>query len=316
MSLYILRRLLIAVPVIWGITLISYFIINLAPGDPVDLLISPFATPEEIQAKRVELGLHEPIPVRYVKWLNEVRKGNLGYSVQGTRTVADRISERIAPTILLTGSALLFSYLVAVPLGVISAVKRYSVIDIIVTVLGFAGVSIPSFFFGMSLIFLFALQYPILPTGGVATIGQEFSVWDRAWHLILPAMVLGLNQVGSLLRYTRSGMLEVIGQDFIRTARAKGLSERIVLYKHALRNALIPLVTLLGLSVPHLLGGAIVVEQIFQWPGLGRLALEAIQQRDYPVLMGLNLMTASLVVAGSLLADILYGVIDPRIRLR
>jgi peptide/nickel transport system permease protein len=312
---HILQRLAIALPVILGVTIINYAIINLAPGSPVDVLVDPMAGPEARQQMERQLGLDQPIYVRYMSWLGETLHGNLGYSYADYRPVTAKIGERIGPTVALTATAFVFAFLMALVLGTVSSVYAYSGIDFLATFVGIFGVSIPSFFFGLAAIYLFSLKVPIFPSGGMLQTGAGFSLPDFAAHLVLPALALSLFDVGSLVRYTRASMLEVLHQDYVRTARAKGLSESRVVTTHALRNALNPLITQAGLAIPRLLGGAVVVELIFQWPGMGRLAIEAILQRDYPVLMGLNLVIAVLVILGSLAADLLYAVADPRIRL-
>lgn len=311
---YIVRRLLVSVPVLFGVTLIAYFIITLAPGDAVDMLVSPGLSPQDIALKRQALGLDEPVLVQYVKWLNELVHGNLGYSFTNRRPVTERIGERIGPTLILTFSSLFLSYLIAIPIGVLSAVRQYSILDYISTIFSFLGISVPSFFFGLLMIYFFALRIDLFPTGGMETIGAPSTILDRLSHLVLPAIVLSLQNTGIVMRYTRSGMLEVIHQDYIRTARAKGLGERLIIYRHAIRNALIPVITLAGVQLPFLLGGAIITEQIYNWPGMGRLAVEAISQRDYPTIMGINLLAAVMVIFGNLFADVMYGVVDPRIR--
>jgi len=311
---YILRRLLISIPVLFGVTLIAYFIMTLAPGDAVDMLISPGLSPQDIALKREALGLDEPVLVQYTKWLGELLHGNLGYSFTNRRPVLERIGERLGPTLILTLSSLLLSYLIAVPIGVLSAVRQYSTLDYVSTVFSFLGISAPAFFFGLLMIYFFALKLDWFPTGGMMTIGAPSTFLDRLSHLVLPVIVLSLQNTGVVMRYTRSGMLEVIHQDYVRTARAKGLAERLVIYRHALRNALIPVITLAGVQFPFLLGGAIITEQIFNWPGMGRLAVDAINQRDYPTIMGINLLAATMVIVGNLFADVMYGVVDPRIR--
>lgn len=311
---YLVKRLLIALPVLLGVTIISYIIISLAPGDVVDLLVDPNITVEEKENIRQQLGLNDPIPVQYAKWLGQLLKGNLGHSFMTGQSVVERIGERMMPTFTLGFFSLLLAYLIAIPVGVVSATKQYSVIDYVSSIMALIGVSIPNFFLGIGLIYLFSLKLKLLPVTGMYTLGAEKSLIDLARHLILPALVLGTGVVGQVTRFTRSAMLDVVRQDFIRTARAKGVSQGLVIYKHALRNALIPVITLLGLQIPNLLGGAIITEQIFSWPGMGRLTIEAIQTRDYPVLMGLNLMAALLVVLGGLLSDALYALADPRIR--
>lgn len=315
MHQYILRRLLAAIPVVFGITLAAFFIINAAPGDPVDLMINPAAgvSPEAVEARREALGLNKPLMVRYGLWLKEVAQGNLGYSLVNREPVLERITQRLLPTIELMGTALLIGIVMGIPLGIISAVRRYSWLDYIVTVFTFLGVSSPSFFLGLGGIYLFSLQFDLLPTAGMQTLGGPFSIADRLHHLILPALVLSVNTTASLMRYTRSSMLEVIAQDYMTTARGKGLSERRIIMRHALRNALLPIITILGLSLPQIFGGAVITEQIFQWPGIGLLTIQSVTARDYPVLMGLSFFTAILVFIGNLLADICYSFADPRI---
>ncbi|HYM68221.1 MAG TPA: ABC transporter permease [bacterium] len=313
MARYLVRRLLITVPVLLGVTAMSYLIISLTPGDPVQALIDPSMSAADVQIKRHALGLDQPIYVRYVKWLGEMAHGNLGYSFSSGAPVAGRITERIEPTLTLTFSALVLSYLVAVPAGVLAATRRYTWIDYGATLLAFLGISLPTFFLGLIGIYVFALRLRWLPTGGTTTLGGG-GFLDGVSHLILPAAVLAAAGAGALTRYVRSSMLEVLGQEFVRTARAKGLGEGVVLRRHALRNALLPVVTLAGLQVPALLAGAVITEQIFEWPGMGRLTIEAINQRDYPVLMGITLAAAVLVIVGNLLADVTYSLVDPRIR--
>lgn len=311
---YLIRRLFIALPVILGVTIITYTIISLAPGDIVDLQVDPNMSAADKAQMRRDLGLDQKIHVRYFNWLKETVQGNLGYSYANRQPVSKRIGERIIPTLTLSLAALFLAYLVAIPVGVVSATRQYSWLDYGSSIFALIFVSVPGFFLGIGLIFFFSLKLDWLPVSGMRTLGVTPNTPDLLMHLILPAIVLSAGTMGSVTRYTRSSMLDVVRQDFIRTARAKGVSERLVVYKHALRNALIPVITLLGLQIPGLLGGAIITEQVFSWPGMGRLALEAISSRDYPVLMGLNLLTALLVVAGGLLSDMLYSVADPRIR--
>ena len=312
---YIARRLLAAVPIIVGITFFVFLIINLAPGDPVSMMINPNRplSPEAMMARREALGLNRPLLVRYVLWLGEVLRGNLGYSLVNQQPVLERIAERIPPTIQLMGTALLLGTLIGVTLGVLSAVHQYSLLDHVVTFLAFLGVSSPSFFLGLAGIYLFSLKLNLLPTAGMDTLGEPFSVLDRLHHLILPAVVLSVSTTATLMRYTRSSMLEVIGQDYVMTARGKGVTERGIVIQHVLRNALLPVITILGLSIPTVFAGAVITEQIFQWPGIGMLTIQAVTARDYPILMGISFFTAILVFAGNLLADICYSFADPRI---
>lgn len=311
---YVIKRLLIALPVILGVTVLAYFVISLAPGDAVDLLVDPNISKADMELMREALGLNDPVPVQYAKWLRELLHGNLGYSFLNGEPVAQRIAERMGPTLILSVVALILAYVVAVPIGVISATRQYSIIDYLSSVLALVGVSVPNFFLGIGLIYIFALRLDWLPVSGMRTLGADPSFWDAVSHIILPAVVLSSQFMGSVTRYTRSSMLDVVRQDYMRTARAKGLSERVITYKHGLRNALLPVITLLGLQIPTLLGGAIITEQVFSWPGMGLLTIEAINQRDYPVLMGITLLAAILVVLGGLLADAMYSIVDPRIR--
>lgn len=314
MQRFLLRRLVITLPILLGITLLSYLIMSLTPGDPVKMLIDPNTTQADLEIRRRALGLDESVIVRYVKWLNELAHGNLGYSFSSGAPVTKRIGERVVPTLTLTLTALLLSYLIAVPVGMVAAIRRYTWLDYSVTFFTFLGISLPTFFLGLAGIYVFALRLRWLPVGGTLTLGGAGGLLDNLHHLILPATVLAAAGAGVLTRYVRSSMLEVLGQEYVRTARAKGLAESIVHRRHALRNALMPVVTLAGLQIPGLLAGAVITEQIFEWPGMGRLTIEAINQRDYPVLMGITLIAAVLVAVGNLLADIAYSVVDPRIR--
>jgi peptide/nickel transport system permease protein len=318
MGTYLLRRLAVSVPVLLGITMCVYVIVNLAPGDPVDALVNPEAVaalgPDFREQQREALGLNQPMIVRYVIWLREAARGNLGYSFMDRQPIAAKIGERLLPTLTLMTSALLLAIVIAVPLGVLSAVKQYSLIDYSATVLGFAAISVPSFFLSLAGIYVFALKIPILPAAGMETVGQPFTLSDFVWHLALPALVLGLAEAAPLIRYTRSSMLEVVRQEYVRAARAKGLRESTVMYQHALRNALIPLVTVVALGLPRLFGGAVIVEAVFAWPGIGTLALTGVQSRDYPVIMAISLISAVTILFSNLLADVVYAVIDPRIK--
>jgi len=318
MGQYLLRRLAISVPVLLGITLAVYVIISLAPGDPVDAMISPEQVasmgPGFLEEKREELGLNKPILVRYALWLKEIGQGNLGYSFVDRQSIAQKMAERLWPTLRLMLTAQLIAIAIAIPVGVLSAIKQYSLVDYGATILGFAAISVPSFFLSLAGIYVFSLRFPILPAAGMVTVGQDPTFADALWHLILPATVLGLAESASLIRYTRSSMLEVIQQDYVRVARAKGLPERTVIYGQALRNALIPLVTVVALGLPRLLGGTVIVEAIFAWPGMGTLAITAVRGRDYPVIMAINMMSAVTILMSNLLADVIYAVIDPRIK--
>jgi peptide/nickel transport system permease protein len=311
---YIIRRLLITIPIIFGVTIINFLIINMAPGNPVEMMIDPNLSQEDIEARKDALGLNAPLYVQYFSWLMNLLKGDLGFSMSTFEPVTQIISERLGPTILLMGTALFIGLLIAIPLGIISATKQYSKLDYFVTGGAFMGISIPNFFLGLGLIYIVSLQLNLLPTGGMVTLGGDNGLADRILHLILPSVVLGIGIAGKKIRYVRSSVLETLGQDYLRTARAKGLREFIVINKHGLRNALIPIITVIGLEIPLLLGGAVIIEQIFQWPGIGQLTISSIMSRDYPTLMGLNLLAAVIVVSANLLTDIVYSLVDPRIK--
>ena len=318
MQQYILRRLLISLPILVGVSIISFVFIHLAPGDPVEALIDPVMRadlgPEWVAQRKAELGLNQPGPVRYAIWLGQLAEGNMGFSLISRQPVGAQIQERIGPTLLLMGTSLLVAIVIGIPLGVLSAVRQYSLLDYLATVGGFVAISTPSFFLGLGLIYVVSVNLRLLPTSGMFTLGTEPSLGDLLAHLVLPVTVLGLGQTPQILRYTRSSVLDVLRQEYVTTARAKGLNEFVVMVRHTLRNALIPLITVIGLSLPNLLGGAVITEQIFQWPGMGWLAVRAVNGRDYPLLMGVILVTATLVLLSNLLADILYAYADPRIR--
>lgn len=318
MARFLLRRLVISIPVLIGITMVTFAMVNFAPGDPVSALINPEAAgslgPEWVEQQREELGLNDPLPVRYLRWGQEMLKGNFGYSTIDRQPVAGKIADRIGPTLRLMVAVQILSLLIALPIGVISALRQYSFLDYLVSMLGFAAISIPSFFLALGGIYIFGLELGWLPTSGMRTIGEEESFADLLHHLILPATVLGLAHAAPLIRYVRSSMLEVIRQPYVNVARAKGLSEHAVIYGHAARNALIPVVTVIALGLPGLFGGAVIIETIFAWPGMGQLAIAAVRSRDFPMIMALNLVVATMILLSNLLADVLYAAIDPRIK--
>ncbi|MGC4191709.1 MAG: ABC transporter permease [Thermomicrobiales bacterium] len=317
MGRFLIRRIAISIPVLLGITIIMYIIVNMAPGDPVTALMNPEQManmgPEWVAHQRESLGLNDPMPVRYLKWLKETATGNLGYSFVDRMPVNEKIGERIWPTLKLMLTVLVISVAIGVPLGIVSALKQYSFIDYLLTVLGFLTVSIPSFFLALVLIYVFSLKLDWLPTSGMYTVGQPRTLWDSFTHMILPATALGLAQAAPIIRYTRASMLETIRQDYVTVARATGLDERGVMI-HALRNALIPIITIIALNVPMLLGGTVIIEQVFSWPGMGSLAIASVQGRDYNTLMGINLIAAIMILLSNLLADVIYALADPRIK--
>jgi peptide/nickel transport system permease protein len=318
MGRYLLRRILISIPVLLGITIAMYAIANMAPGDPITALMNPEQManmgPGWVEQQKEALGLNDPLPIRYVKWLGETVQGNLGYSFVDRLPVSEKIGERIGPTLQLMGVVLAISILVGVPLGVLSALKQYSFIDYFLTVTGFLTVSIPSFFLALVLIYVFSVRLDWLPATGMYTVGRERTFLDSLEHIILPALVLGLGQAAPIIRYTRSSLLETVKQDYVTVARAKGLGEQLVIGRHALRNALIPIITIIALNVPQLLGGTVIIEQVFAWPGMGSLAIASVQGRDYNVLMGINLIAAIMILLSNLLADVVYSFVDPRIK--
>jgi peptide/nickel transport system permease protein len=313
---YIQRRIVVSVPILFAISVMIFGLLQLTPGDPIDAYIPPdfSISPEAREAMRRRLGLDRPLPVQYAYWLKEALQGNLGKRTKTFEPVSEAIARRIGPTMLLMGTAMAIGIVTGVALGVLAAVRQYSFLDNLMTVLAFLGISLPVYLAGLIGLYLFALRWDWFPAGGFSTPGEPFSWTDRLHHLILPATIISVNYIASTMRYTRSAMLEVLGQDYVRTARAKGLGERTVVGFHALRNALLPVVTIIGSYIPNLLGGAVFIESIFGWPGMGRLFIEGIESRDYPLIMGMTLILAIVILAANLLTDLAYAAIDPRIR--
>jgi peptide/nickel transport system permease protein len=313
---YVLRRAVVSIPLLLVISVIAFTFINLAPGSPIDAMINPTLglTAEQEQNLRESLGLNKPLPVRYLIWLGQAVQGNLGYSYNSHTPVLSRIGERVGPTLELMGAALLVSTVVGILLGVIAALKAYTGWDYALGAISLLGFSVPSFFVALIALYIFAARWQVLPAFGMAQSARDFSVTDNLYHLVLPAAVLSVELMATLTRYTRSAMLEVLNADYVTTARSKGLAQMTVIGRHTFRNALLPLITVISLRLPVLVGGAIVVEAIFQWPGMGQLSVQAIQQRDYPVLMGLTIMISIIVLVANLIADVLYAYADPRIR--
>jgi peptide/nickel transport system permease protein len=312
---FIIRRLLQGGVLLVLLSVVVFLMIYLAPGDAAQFAINQRANEEEIQRYRHQLGLDLPWYQQYAHLAGNWAHLNFGDSIVQRKPVGAIIKERLPRTAELLGLSILLSLLLAIPVGIISAIKQYSIWDNVVTVLSFIGIAMPSFFLAIILILAFAVKLHWLPTQGTQTIGQEATVGDHLKHLILPVMVLTLIRTAGWSRYLRSSMLEVLRQDYVRTAHAKGLPERIVLFRHAFRNAVMPIITLLGLSLPDLVAGAIVTEQIFSWNGLGQLIVTSAGKRDTPVVLALTLMSGLGIVVGNLLADIGYGLIDPRIKL-
>ncbi len=318
---YLRRRLAQMLIILFGISLVSFFIMQLAPGSPVDLLVERNAPQAEKERIAQVYGLDKPIYVQYFRWLGQILKGDFGRSFVSGEPVIRMILDRLPYTLYLNFVVMVVIYLLAIPIGVISALKQYSWTDHGVTLFAFVGQAMPTFWLAMLLIYFVAIPIPWLRTSGLATYGINIHtapflevVVDRLRYLLLPATVMIFTSLGGITRYMRSSMLEVIRQDYVRTARAKGLSERVINFKHAFRNALLPIVTLLGHELPILFSGAFIIEVIFSWPGLGLVAMRAISQRDYMVIMAFNTIGATMTVLGTFLADLLYVVVDPRIR--
>jgi peptide/nickel transport system permease protein len=311
---YLLRRLLGTIPLLIGVSALLYGVLLLAPGGPTDVYADlPGISAETLDNLKRELGLDQPAPIQYLRWVSSFARGEWGYSIRTGRPVAVDIAERIGPTLILGGTAFLLALVIAIPLGVFSAIRRYSAVDYIFTFGSFLGMSMPIFWLALMLQALFAVNLRLLPSAGLETIGDG-SFWDRTRHLILPATLLAITNIASWGRFVRSSMMDVMSLDYVRTARAKGLNERNVTYRHALRNALIPVVTVIALDFAGILSGAVITETIFAWPGIGRLFIESMNGRDYPVLMAILMIGSFALVMTNLLTDLIYGALDPRIR--
>jgi peptide/nickel transport system permease protein len=313
---YLLRRVLQALIVLVLVSIVGFLVLHLAPGGPAAIYAnSPTMSAEDLDRLTHELGLDRPVPEQYVRWVGGVLSGNWGRSYRDGRPVREVVLDRIPATMVLMVSA--FSVAVGLGLftGIVSAVRQYSLFDHLLTFGSMIALSIPTFWLGLMAIYVFAVLLGVLPPGNMGSIGADFALGDRLRHLVLPAATLGVVMVATWSRYTRASMLEVIGEDYIRTARAKGVAGGAVILKHALKNALIPLITLAGLQLPLVFSGALVAETVFTWPGMGRLFVDSIGYRDYPVLMGLLMLTAVMVVLGNFLADLVYAAVDPRVRL-
>ena len=318
MTTYLLHRLFHAATILFGVSLLVFIFVELAPGDAIDALMPPesMPTPEAKEAMRERLGLNDPAPLRYAQWLGRAVTGDLGYSLTSRRPVTDMIMVRLPATLQLVGVAMIFSILVGVTTGIVSAVRQYSVVDYLATFFSFFWLSVPGFFLGLLMIYLFAVRLNWFPVFGASTPGAENPILDRIHHLLLPAAVLGLELAAALTRYTRASLLEVMRADYMRTARAKGLREQSVIIRHGLKNALIPIITVVAFRMPYMISGAVVIETVFQWPGLGLLTLNAANQKDYPLVMALALAVTVVVVVSSFFADVAYSIVDPRIRIR
>ncbi|HBY94770.1 MAG: ABC transporter permease [Ardenticatenaceae bacterium] len=320
MSRFILRRIVFLIPVLALISVLSFALLVSMPGDPLDLLVlgDPSITPADIERLKDLYGLNDPFPVRYAKWMGQVLQGNLGYSRAYRIPVTNLVGSRILNTLILAGLALTISLVVSIPLGIYSALRPYSLGDYVATIFAFVGYAVPAFWLGLVMIIVFAVRLHWFPAGGIVRAdvqpGFANSLSDRISHLVMPVFVLALGSMATWARYMRSSLLEVVRQDYIQTARAKGLSEHVILYRHALKNALIPMVTLLANTLPALIGGSILVETVFSYPGVGKLLYDSVLGNDFSVSMAILMLLAFLVVFLNLLADITYGFLDPRIR--
>ncbi len=320
MTRYASRRLLIGIPSLLGIAVFTFFVLRLAPGDPIQIALDPTVLSGEdaeqyIEERRAELGLDQPLPVQFVRWLGATAQGDLGFSFVSGRPVSDIIQERVGPSVRLIGTALMIAVLVSVPLGILAALRQYGWLDNTVTTVALLGVSVPQFFLALAAIYLLSLQLGWFPTGLMREPGTS-SVLGEVHHLALPASILAFGLVGPLVRYVRTALLETINEDYVTASLACGLTFRQTVFRHCFKNAMIPFITVITLQIPYLAAGALVIEEIFQWPGLGELTLSAVTSRDYPVLIGVTLVIAVLVILANLLADLIYAVADPRIRVR
>ena len=327
MGAYILRRTLGAIPLLLFVSITVFGLLHLAPGGPTAMYLRRGAgmSGEDLAKLEESLGLNDPVYIQYWRWLENVLQGDFGMAVTSSRTVSAEILDRLPNTLYLMGTAWLVTILLAIPIGILSAVRQYSVFDHIVTIFTFIGQSIPTFWFGLILLLIFYMTLdnpftgdPMLPAGGVRTIGEDLQGWamvkDRLVHLILPVTMLAMGWIAWYSRFLRATMLEVIHLDYVRTARAKGLGERIVILRHGFRNAAIPLVTLMALDLPFLFTGALFAEVIFSWPGMGRLFYQGAERRDYGLLMAIIMITSVLIVLSNLIADVVYAWLDPRIK--
>ncbi|OIS91633.1 ABC transporter permease [Brucella cytisi] len=314
---YCLHRLLIGLGMLLALTILIFVLLQLTPGDPIDAYINPNVamTQAEMDALRAQLGLDRPLPVQYLAWLGQAVQGNLGHSLQRfNETVSGLIASRIGPTLLLMAAGLAIAIVIGITTGIISAVRRNSFPDYSFSVLALLGISSPAFLTALLGLYIFSVRLKLAPSGGMLTPATDFSIPDLLRHLALPALVLSIGHAALIMRYMRSSMLETLNQDYVRTARAKGVREFWVVVKHTLRNAMLPVVTLIGSTIGLAVGGAIFTESVFNWPGMGLLLINAVETRDYPVIMGATLVIGACVITVNILTDLAYAVIDPRIK--
>lgn len=311
---YLSKRLLLIVPVLLIISILAFAMIQMAPGDIADLYQSPDATPEQIEMIRENLGLNDSIVVQYWRWLTNLFTGDLGFSFRTRTAVTGLISEALLPTLQLMFGTLIVAYIVAIPLGIYAANHKNTWVDHLLTTFSFAGVSMPNFFLGMLLIYFFSVELGWLPIGGMENLSGDMTFWQGLSYYVLPTLVLGASYCANMTRYVRSTVIGINEQNYMRTAVAKGLKEEEMIKRHTLPNALVPILTVIGSDIPRLIGGAVVTEQVFRWPGIGSLMMASINARDYPVIMTITLISAFAVLACNLLVDVSYAYVDPRIR--
>lgn len=312
MLAYLIRRVLLAVPVMFVVAAGVFLLLYLTPGDPVSVILGPDATPQQVTELRQRLGLDQPVPMQVGRWFGRLLQGDLGQSIYLNRPVTQTILERAEPTLMLTLLATVFAILVGLPIGIVSATRAGGWADLGAMLVALGGISMPSFWVGLNLIFVFAVTLGVLPVAGYQPLSK--GLWENLRYLMLPAVTLGFAQAALLARMSRSLMLDVLREDYVRTARSKGVGERTVVLYHALRNVMVPLVTVMGLTFAILMGGAVITEQVFNIPGIGRLLVQSVLRRDYPVVQGIVLVIAFNYVVINLVVDILYGLFDPRVR--
>ena len=322
MTTYAIRRVLQTIPILFIISVLLFIMVRSAPGGPLTAARrNPNISKEQIEAIEEKLGLNDPLPVQYGRWLGDMLQGDMGESIKFRRPVSEMIGERVLNTLILVGASFLVTLLFAIPIGILSARKPYSTFDYVMTTITFIGQAIPVYWLGLGLIVIFYVIIknpltgnPLFPVGGMNTRGMEGNLLDTLWHLVLPVTALSLGWVAWYSRFLRSSMLDVLHEDYVRTAHAKGLTDSLVYYKHALQNAILPLVTLIALDLPSLFAGALFVETIFSWPGMGRLFWDAAKGRDYPVLLGVVMLTAVLIIVCNIIADLAYGWLNPQVK--
>lgn len=309
----IIKRVLQTIPMLIAVSIVSFLLIKLAPGDPVQAYITPEMGPADIERIRQNMGLNDPIHIQYIRWVKNMLKGDLGYSLVNHRPVVTQITERLPATIGLMFTSLIFSMVIGIVVGLLSAANQNRIFDKIVTIISYLGISIPSFWFAMMLIYFLSLKLNILPSIGMRTIGVH-STWDLIKHAIMPTLVLSIQNIAVVARYIRSSTISQLNEEYVTVQLASGASRNEVLYKYVLKNAILPVITILGMSLPSLVSGAFITESIFGWPGMGQLGMTAIFSYDYPLIMAITMFSSLILILGNLLSDILYSVVDPRIK--